>query len=81
MAGGSIILPKAGNESPEQQQIAEILGPDELRTKNPFQSVKDGHLLSTELRSSISFKLAPHIDQLVLSFPMKAYTLRKHLHK
>ena len=63
MVGGSVILPKAGNESPEQQQIAEILGPDELRTKKPFQSVKDGHPLSTDLQSGISFNLAPHIDQ------------------
>ena len=63
MVGGSIILPKAGNESPEQQQIAEILGPHELRTKKPFESVKDGHPLSTNLQSGISFKLAPHIDQ------------------
>ena len=63
MIGGSIILPRTGSESPEQQQIAAILGPDELRLRKPFQSAKAGHPLSSSLRSGISFKLAPHIDQ------------------
>lgn len=63
MVGGSIILPKTGKESPEQQQIAEILGSDELRIRKPFRSMEAGHPLSSKLGSGISYKLAPHIDQ------------------
>ncbi|KAL8825854.1 MAG: hypothetical protein Q9170_007634 [Blastenia crenularia] len=63
MIGGSIILPKTGTEAPEQQQIAEIMGSDELRLKKPFESAKAGHPLSSTLGTGTSYKLAPHIDQ------------------
>jgi glycerol-3-phosphate O-acyltransferase/dihydroxyacetone phosphate acyltransferase len=63
MEGGAIILPKVGNESPEQQPIAEILGPEELRLKKPFKKFKRDHPLFESLRTGISFKVAPHIDQ------------------
>ncbi|KAH8810813.1 putative glycerol-3-phosphate O-acyltransferase [Xylogone sp. PMI_703] len=63
MVGGSIILPKVGNESPEQQQIAEILGPEELRLRIPFKEFPPDHALSASLRTGTSYKVAPHIDQ------------------
>ncbi len=63
MVGGSIILPKVGNEGPEQQPIAEILGPEELRLRKPFKTSNADHPRSEALRKGTTFLLAPHIDQ------------------
>jgi glycerol-3-phosphate O-acyltransferase / dihydroxyacetone phosphate acyltransferase len=63
MVGGSIILPKVGNESPEQQAIAEILGPEEIRLRRPFKKSEAGHPRPEDLRTGTTFKIAPHIDQ------------------
>lgn len=61
--GTLIILPKVGKESPEQQAIAEILGPEELRLKGPFRASKAGEPLHEELLVGVSYKVAPHVDQ------------------
>jgi glycerol-3-phosphate O-acyltransferase/dihydroxyacetone phosphate acyltransferase len=63
MVGGTIILPRVGKESPEQQAIAEILGPDELRLRKPFKKFQPDHPLYEGLRTGTTFKIAPHIDQ------------------
>lgn len=63
IVGGTIILPKVGKESPEQQAIAEILGPEELRLRKPFKKLKPDHPLHEGLRTGTAFKVAPHIDQ------------------
>ncbi|GME44801.1 Phospholipid/glycerol acyltransferase [Neofusicoccum parvum] len=63
MVGGAIILPKVDNESPDQQPIAEILGPDELRLRAPFKKFESDHPLHKGLREGTSFKVSPHIDQ------------------
>ncbi|KAH8694988.1 putative glycerol-3-phosphate O-acyltransferase [Talaromyces proteolyticus] len=63
MEGGTIILPKVGNEAPEQQTIAEIVGSDELRLKRPFKNIDRDHALYETIRTGTSFKVAPHIDQ------------------
>ncbi|KAL1963060.1 hypothetical protein VTN77DRAFT_8706 [Rasamsonia byssochlamydoides] len=63
MVGGTIILPKVENESPEQQAIAEILGPEELRLRKLFKKFKPDHPLYEGLRTGTTFKVAPHIDQ------------------
>lgn len=61
--GSLIILPKAGAESPEQQAIAKIVGPEELLLKAPFRASKAGEPLHDQLLTGISYKVAPHIDQ------------------
>jgi glycerol-3-phosphate O-acyltransferase/dihydroxyacetone phosphate acyltransferase len=61
--GSLIILPRMGNESPEQQVIAEIMGPEALRLKEPFKASKAGELLHEQLLAGISYKVAPHVDQ------------------
>ncbi|KAM0698121.1 hypothetical protein Q7P36_001585 [Cladosporium allicinum] len=61
--GSLIILPKSGNESPEQQAIAEILGPQELRLKGPFKASKAGEPLHAQLLAGTAYKVAPHVDQ------------------
>lgn len=63
MVGGAIILPKVDNESPDQQPIAEILGPEELRLRSPFKTFKPDHPLHKSLREGTSYKVSPHIDQ------------------
>lgn len=63
MVGGTIVLPKVEKESPEQQAIAEILGPEELRLRKPFKKFKPDHPLYEGLRTGTAFKVAPHIDQ------------------
>lgn len=62
MVGGSLILPKAGKQSPESQAIAEIIGPEELRLRKTFVSVEKGEA-SDMLRTGSAFNVAPHIDQ------------------
>lgn len=61
--GSMIILPKSGVEGPEQQAIAEIIGPEELMLKAPFKASKAGEPLHDQLLTGISYKVAPHIDQ------------------
>lgn len=61
--GTLIILPKVGKESPEQQAIAEIIGPEELRLKGPFRASKTGEPLHEEVLVGVSYKVAPHVDQ------------------
>ncbi|EED19702.1 glycerol-3-phosphate O-acyltransferase, putative [Talaromyces stipitatus ATCC 10500] len=63
MERGTLILPKVGQEAPEQQAIAEIIGPEELRLKAPFKNFARDHPLYEGLRTGTSFKVAPHIDQ------------------
>ncbi|PLB53564.1 glycerol-3-phosphate acyltransferase Sct1 [Aspergillus steynii IBT 23096] len=63
MEGGAIILPRVGKVSPEQQAIADILGPHELRLRKPFKEFPPDHPLYKGLREGTSFKVAPHIDQ------------------
>ena len=61
--GSLIILPKSGNESPEHQVIAEILGPQKLRLKGPFKASKAGEPLHEQLLTGTAYKVAPHVDQ------------------
>jgi glycerol-3-phosphate O-acyltransferase/dihydroxyacetone phosphate acyltransferase len=61
--GSMIILPKARDESPEQQAIAGIIGPSELLLKAPFKASKAGEPLHDQLLTGISYKVSPHIDQ------------------
>jgi glycerol-3-phosphate O-acyltransferase/dihydroxyacetone phosphate acyltransferase len=61
--GSLIILPMSGNESPEQQVIAEIMGPEALRLKEPFKASKAGEPLHEQLLAGISYNVAPHVDQ------------------
>ena len=63
MKGGEIYLPRLGKESPEQQTIAEIIGPEELRIKSPFKTFEHDHPHFEGLRTGIKFKVAPHVDQ------------------
>ncbi|PYH97503.1 glycerol-3-phosphate acyltransferase Sct1 [Aspergillus ellipticus CBS 707.79] len=63
MVGGSIILPRVGKTSPEQQAIEEILGPDALRLRKPFKKFEKDHPLYQALRKGTPFKIAPHINQ------------------
>ncbi|OJD31187.1 glycerol-3-phosphate o-acyltransferase [Diplodia corticola] len=72
MVGGSIILPKVGGESPEQQSIAEILSADTLRLRAPFKAFEPDHPLHKALRrrgeaeaeeGGTAYKVSPHIDQ------------------
>jgi glycerol-3-phosphate O-acyltransferase/dihydroxyacetone phosphate acyltransferase len=61
--GSVIILPKARDESPEQQAIAGIIGPSELLLKAPFKASKAGEPLHDQLLTGISYEVLPHIDQ------------------
>jgi glycerol-3-phosphate O-acyltransferase/dihydroxyacetone phosphate acyltransferase len=61
--GSLIILPKSGSERPEQQAIAEIMGPEALRLKGPFKASETGEPLHERLLSGIPYKVAPHVDQ------------------
>ncbi|EEP82468.1 conserved hypothetical protein [Uncinocarpus reesii 1704] len=63
MKGGSIIPLPIGKNGPEQQNIEEILGPEELRLRKPFKQFKPDHPLYERLRTGTEFKVAPHIDQ------------------
>ncbi|KAK2810076.1 hypothetical protein FQN50_003270 [Emmonsiellopsis sp. PD_5] len=63
MEGGLVILPRVGKTNAEQQTIAEILGPEELRIRKPFKAFDADHPLHNGLRMGTSFKVAPHIDQ------------------
>lgn len=63
MEGGTIILPRVGKTSPEQQAIAQIIGPEELRLRKPFKQFDQDHPLYDALRTGTTFKVAPHIDQ------------------
>jgi glycerol-3-phosphate O-acyltransferase/dihydroxyacetone phosphate acyltransferase len=77
MKGGLIVLPKVGNQTPSTD-IAEILGPEELRLKKPFKTPEALRLLTQESTGSDTpgesangtsqskgtrFKVAPHVDQ------------------
>ncbi|KAF2271511.1 glycerol-3-phosphate acyltransferase Sct1 [Westerdykella ornata] len=62
-AGCLIILPKVGNVRPEQQTVAQILGPQELLLRGPFSSAKPGHPLRERLLTGTPYKIAPHVDQ------------------
>jgi glycerol-3-phosphate O-acyltransferase/dihydroxyacetone phosphate acyltransferase len=61
--GSLIILPKLGNEAPEQQVITKILGAQELRLKAPFKASQAGEPLHEQLLAGASYKVAPHVDQ------------------
>jgi glycerol-3-phosphate O-acyltransferase/dihydroxyacetone phosphate acyltransferase len=61
--GSLIVLPKSGSENPEQQAIAEIMGPEALRLKGPFKASNAGEPLHEKLLSGIPYKVAPHVDQ------------------
>lgn len=63
MEGGTIILPRVGKVTPEQQSIAEILGPTALRLRKPFKEFPADHALHKALRIGTDYKIAPHIDQ------------------
>lgn len=63
MVGGNLILPKVGDESPDQQPIAEILSQDSLRLRTPFKTFEPDHPLHKALREGTTFKVSPHIDQ------------------
>ncbi|EEH44548.2 uncharacterized protein PADG_00837 [Paracoccidioides brasiliensis Pb18] len=63
MEGGLIVLPKVEGTSVEQQTIAEILGPEELRLRKPFKDFENGHPLHKPLREGTPFKVAPLVDQ------------------
>jgi glycerol-3-phosphate O-acyltransferase/dihydroxyacetone phosphate acyltransferase len=63
LVGSLIILPKSGSESPEQQAIAEIMGPEALRLKRPFKASNAGEPLHEQLLDGIAYKVAPHVDQ------------------
>ncbi|KAF7596223.1 hypothetical protein BBP40_002755 [Aspergillus hancockii] len=63
MENGAIILPRVGKTSPEQQTIAQIIGPEELRLRKPFKKFETDHPLYGALRTGTTFKVAPHIDQ------------------
>jgi glycerol-3-phosphate O-acyltransferase / dihydroxyacetone phosphate acyltransferase len=65
MEGGSITLPRMGKGASETQTIAKIIGPTELRLKNPFPS-SAAEQFSPTIDGKITgsnFKVAPHIDQ------------------
>jgi glycerol-3-phosphate O-acyltransferase / dihydroxyacetone phosphate acyltransferase len=75
MKGGLIVLPRVGEQTPSTD-IAEILGPEELRLKKPFKTPEALQLLTQEGSSSNTpgengtsqskgtrFKVAPHVDQ------------------
>lgn len=61
--GTLIILPTTGKESPEQQSIAEVIGPKELRLKAPLRASQAGERLHEQLLAGVSYKVAPHVDQ------------------
>ncbi|KAF9697411.1 hypothetical protein EKO04_005153 [Ascochyta lentis] len=61
--GGLIILPRWGPEAPEQQTIAEILGPTELLLRKPFKASEAGHPLRKQLLAGTSYKIAPYVNQ------------------
>lgn len=64
MVGGIIVLPKVSTETPEQQSIVEIFGPEELRIRSPFKhSTQRDHPLFDIIRTGVAYKVAPHIDQ------------------
>ncbi|OKL63290.1 hypothetical protein UA08_01718 [Talaromyces atroroseus] len=63
MERGTIILPKVNQDPPEQQAIAEIIGPQELRIRAPFKKFPRDHPLYESIQTGTSFKVAPHIDQ------------------
>ncbi|KAA8641461.1 uncharacterized protein ATNIH1004_001926 [Aspergillus tanneri] len=63
MVGGAIVLPRVGRTSPDQQAIADIVGPHELRLRQPFPAYEPDHPHYRALRDGITFKVAPHIDQ------------------
>ena len=63
MEGGTIILPRVNNETPEQQSIAKILGPEEVRLRSPFKPFAEDHSLYEGLRKGTAYKIAPHINQ------------------
>ncbi|EQL34373.1 acetyltransferase [Blastomyces dermatitidis ATCC 26199] len=63
MEGGLIVLPRVGRTNVEQQAIAEILGPQELRLRRPFKDFDKDHPLYDGLRNGTPFKVAPFVDQ------------------
>lgn len=72
MVGGLIVLPKVANQT-FSTDIAEILGPEELRLKKPFKAPEALRLLTEEASGEdgngtaqtkgTTFKIAPHVDQ------------------
>lgn len=61
--GSLIVLPRMKTESPEQQAIAQILGPEELILKEPFKASKAGEPLHEQLVMGISYRVAPYVEQ------------------
>ncbi|EER42548.1 glycerol-3-phosphate O-acyltransferase [Histoplasma capsulatum H143] len=63
MEGGLIVLPRVGRMNVEQQVIAEILGPEELRLRRPFKVFDNDHPLYDGLRNGTPFNVVPFVDQ------------------
>ncbi|GAB7340325.1 hypothetical protein MBLNU457_6777t1 [Dothideomycetes sp. NU457] len=63
MKGGELYLPRVGKETPEQQTIAEIIGPTEIRLRAPFKKFERDHPHFEGLRTGVKFKIAPYVDQ------------------
>ena len=61
--GDIIVLPRQDRGTPEQQTIAQILGPDELLLRKPFKASEAGHSLHQQVLVGTSYKIAPHVDQ------------------
>ncbi|KAL1584530.1 hypothetical protein WHR41_07084 [Cladosporium halotolerans] len=61
--GSLIVLPRMGTESPGQQTIAQILGPEELILKEPFKSSKANEPLHEQLVTGTSYRVAPYVEQ------------------
>jgi len=63
MQGGELYLPRVGKGTPEQQTIAEIIGPEEIRLRAPFKKFERDHPHFEGLRTGTKFKVAPYVDQ------------------
>ncbi|GAB7347179.1 hypothetical protein MBLNU459_g3292t1 [Dothideomycetes sp. NU459] len=64
MPSGTLILAKTGNQIPANQIIANIIGPEELRLKKPFETPEAIRQLTAEQNGirGTTFKVAPHLD-------------------
>src|SRR5271154_4124224 len=62
MIGGTIILPKAGKGSPDEQVIEKIIGPEELLLRKPFKTLEAVQMLSNKDEGT-AFKIAPRLNQ------------------
>lgn len=77
--GGTIVLPKVGKTAPPSTTISEILGPQELRLKNPLElpeKLKLAMISKDGQAAGVSFKVAPHIDQTQVFNKASSHLLR-----